>query len=246
MAWFKDKLRSSFGFAQRALLGYEPSVYSFSQAGEDIQVRNYFYERLTKNTGGTYVDIGAYHPYLLSNTYYLYRCGWRGINIDPRPGSKALFDRFRPDDVNLELAVSSEDGNVEYFFSNESPTLNTIKQEHIERLGMSSKFVGTISIPTRRLDSILAEHFPNDFKIDFLTLDVEGGEMEVLNSLDWGLYSFGLIAVEVLGESLDEIKANPVSRYLSELGYVLFTRNILATPGVNTVFFQGPGGKLQD
>jgi hypothetical protein len=54
---------------------------------------------------GFYIDVGAHHPFRYSNTHMLYRRGWRGINIDPIPGAKIAFDRFRPGDINLEMGV---------------------------------------------------------------------------------------------------------------------------------------------
>jgi len=61
---------------------------SFSQDGEDMVLRRIFSGKLN----GTYVDIGAHHPSLYSNTNYFYQNGWTGINIDPLPGNKLIFD----------------------------------------------------------------------------------------------------------------------------------------------------------
>ena len=80
---------------------------SFAQEGED----RVLFSLLFKLHGGKhidngfYVDVGAHHPYYLSNTYIFYRQGWRGLNIDAMPGSMALFEKNRPRDINLESGV---------------------------------------------------------------------------------------------------------------------------------------------
>ena len=61
---------------------------------------------------GFYVDVGAFHPTLFSNTYFFYLNGWRGLNIEARPGSKQLFDKLRPKDINVEIGVSRERGTM--------------------------------------------------------------------------------------------------------------------------------------
>ena len=86
---------------------------SYSQEGEDLLLRRIFEHQ--KN--GFYVDVGAHHPFRFSNTYLLYKCGWRGINIDAMPGSMRLFRRFRARDINIECGVGLGGGglNVIYF-----------------------------------------------------------------------------------------------------------------------------------
>src|SRR5690349_18351333 len=79
---------------------------SYSQEGEDMVLRRVFEHK----AHGFYVDVGAHHPMRFSNTYFFYRRGWRGINIDARPGSKREFDRARPRDINVECGVAQVAG----------------------------------------------------------------------------------------------------------------------------------------
>ena len=58
--------------------------------------------------GGYYVDIGAHHPVKYSNTYLLWLNGWSGINIDPLPNVMALFDKYRPKDINLNIVIQKK------------------------------------------------------------------------------------------------------------------------------------------
>lgn len=78
----------------------------YSQEGEDLLLSRI----LGDKKDGFYVDVGAHHPFRFSNTYLLYKQGWRGINIDAMPGSMKLFNRFRPRDINIECGVASGGG----------------------------------------------------------------------------------------------------------------------------------------
>lgn len=84
---------------------------SFSQEGEDVILQDLF----LKKKKGTYIDIGAHHPKRFSNTYFYYRRGWRGINIDAQPGSMNLFNIYRKKDINIECGIGLESGNLDYY-----------------------------------------------------------------------------------------------------------------------------------
>jgi len=99
------------------------SLKSYSQEGEDLILLRIF----EKKRIGFYVDVGAHHPFRFSNTYRFYLRGWRGINIDPMPGSMRLFNKFRKRDINLELAVGENEDTLIYYMFNE-PALNTFDE----------------------------------------------------------------------------------------------------------------------
>lgn len=109
---------------------------SYSQEGEDMILRRIFGNQ--KN--GFYVDVGAHHPKRFSNTYYFYKKGWRGINIDAMPGSMKAFDKIRRRDVNIEKPISDQKQLLTYFAFNE-PALNGFSRELTnERISKSSPF----------------------------------------------------------------------------------------------------------
>ena len=92
------------GIRNGFLDGY--SLKSYSQEGEDMILKRFFEGKQR----GFYVDVGSHHPKRFSNTYFFYKTGWRGINIDPMPGSMKLFDKIRTRDINLECGIfESED-----------------------------------------------------------------------------------------------------------------------------------------
>ena len=69
---------------------------------------------------------------LLSNTYYFYRLGWHGINIDPMPGIKRIFEKTRPRDINIEVGVGMSSKLLTYYQFNE-PALNTFSEDEVKK-----------------------------------------------------------------------------------------------------------------
>jgi len=170
---------------------------SYSMDKEDIIVEEYF---KCKNEG-FYVDVGCYHPLQRNNTMLLYQKGWRGINIDISDFSIKLFKFLRPDDFNLNVAISNEEGEIDMFFQKKLSQLSTIKENYAK-----NAFQGNIlnkKILSRRLTSILDQSKYKDQKIDFLNIDVEGADFEVLQSLDLNKYSPELICIEVIEKDLE-------------------------------------------
>jgi len=171
---------------------------SYSMDKEDLVIQEYFKNR----TYGFYVDVGCYHPLQRNNTMLLYLKGWRGINIDISDFSIKLFKFLRPEDLNLNLAISNLEGEIDMFFQKKLSQLSTIKEKHAK-----IAFQGTIhnkKILSRRLNSILEESKYRGKRINFLNIDVEGSDFEVLQSLDFNKYSPELICIEVIEKELEK------------------------------------------
>lgn len=222
---------------EKLILGYETGNITFSQAGEDLIIRNYYYTRLIEKQKGFYIDIGAYHPYKLSNTFYLYLCGWRGINLDPRPGSMKLFNKLRPQDINLELAVSDKKDKLKYYFIDENSSMNSFSLDYIESLNLQNKIKQIIEIEPVSLSEIFQKHLIHNQKIDFMNIDVEGLDYEVLNSNDWENYRPELIAIEIEGDTNKHILESKTASFLFSKHYDFYTKVPLSMKNINTVFF---------
>jgi FkbM family methyltransferase len=212
---------------QTYISGYYRKAYS--QEGEDLLLSRIF----GKKNNGFYVDVGALHPLRFSNTYYFYKQGWQGINIEPRPGSKLLFDKARPKDINLENGVSNEEKTLTYHIFNE-PALNTFSEEVALRNSKVSGYAvqKKVSIKTVTLKSVFDRYLKEGQNIDFLSIDVEGLDFEVLQSNDWGKYKPSVILVEDTQFNFLNIKASQVYNYLSGNGYNFYAKT------VNTLFFK--------
>ena len=83
-----------------------------------------------------YIDVGAYDPVNVSVTKFFYSKGWRGINIEPQPGKIELFQKDRPNDINLQLAVGKEKGNITLYIDGQCTTTkkNILKKMWIKLL----------------------------------------------------------------------------------------------------------------
>lgn len=202
---------------------------SYSQEGEDLMLMKVFGDK----PKGFYVDVGAHHPRRFSNTYLFYKRGWSGINIDARPGSMKAFRKKRPRDINIEKPISEIPGVLHYYMFNE-PALNGFSKHLSEqRDGLKNyRIEAVVELETVRLDKLLDEYLPLGTAIDFLSIDVEGLDFEVVRSLNLQKYSPSFILVEVLGSSLSDLVESDISRYLHDYGYSIYAK------AVNTVVFR--------
>lgn len=201
---------------------------SYSQEGEDMMLRRIFENQKL----GFYVDVGAHHPFRFSNTYIFYKQGWRGINIDAMPGSMESFKNFRSRDINLEVPVGNSIDILTYYLFNE-PALNGFSEElSRQRDGKNGYFITSeIKMKTSKLSSLLDKYLPKDTEIDFLSIDVEGLDFDILKSNDWGKYRPKCILVEILTSSLHEIENSEIAVFLKNYGYYVYAK------AVNTVLF---------
>ncbi len=193
---------------------------SFSQYGEDLILQKMFKNK----SNGFYVDIGAHHPFRYSNTYILHKRGWKGINIDPTPGVKKLFDRTRKKDINLSVAIGIKEGKSTLYTFNDS-ALNTLNKKRANMVIKScqSTLLKKVSIKTIKLSSVLKKYVSKTTIIDFLNIDVEGNELSVLKSNDWGKYMPSVILVENIVDK-KERTLTPIEKYLKGKGYKMHKR----------------------
>ena len=170
---------------------------TYSQYGEDLAVEKY----LEEIDNGFYVDLGCFHPIQYNNTILLYQKGWRGINIDINEFSIKLFNFCRPDDLNLNLAVSDKNGEIDFYYQKKLSLLSTIKKSRC-----NFSFQGKINkkkILSQTLTKALDDSKYKNRQIDFLDIDIEGADLDALKSLDFFRYSPKLICVEIFPENLD-------------------------------------------
>lgn len=202
----------------RRLLGQDMDMdptHCYAQNGEDLILDRF----LDGAPNGFYVDVGAHHPVRFSNTYLFYRRGWRGINIDAMPGSMQKFNKVRPRDINIECGVASSAGKLMYHRFNE-PALNTFDAaEAAHKDKEPYQLIDTVEIAVERLDALLARHLPFGQQIDFLSVDVEGKDEEVLRSNDWSRYRPRFILAETLHTDMLSLGECPVVQCLRSVGY---------------------------
>lgn len=205
----------------RGLIVDQYAIKSYSQEGEDMILRRIFEGQ--KN--GFYIDVGAHHPRLFSNTYFFYKQGWTGVNIEPNPHALRGFQSDRPRDLNLNLGISDTNSVLTYYYFDE-PALNTFDKGVVKsRLTNTSyKVIKAEDVTVERLDHVLKKYFPIGVAIDFLSVDVEGLDLAVLRSNDWQLFRPRYVLAEALNLTLDEAMQGDVVLFMVTQGYALFGR----------------------
>ena len=146
-------------------------------------------------TNGFYIDVGCYHPIRLSNTKFLYDKGWKGINIDISNKSIDLFKIARKKDINLNIGIGNKNKVSEAYFKKDLFHANTLVYDHAEKL-LGEYTKKKINVYT--LNSVIDNNAKNK-KIDFLDIDCEGKDLEVLEGLDLNKNEIDLISIEMHG-----------------------------------------------
>ena len=191
---------------------------SFGQFGEDAVLQT-----LLQKKKATYIDVGAYHPVLYSNTYAFYKRGWSGVVIDANLNSKLLFNVFRPRDTFINAAVGKEGTKTYYNYSDPAfNQLSDIEPPLPNGVSLVSKDVVKV-IP---LETLVGNIGP----VDLLNIDVEGLDLEVLETYDWNNPP-RVIAIEVHDFNAETPKNSPAYVFLHEKGY-----RLTALCGVTLIF----------
>jgi len=205
--------------------------FNKSQFGEDKKIIKFFKNK----KDGTYLDVGCFHPIRQNNTYLLHKLGWRGANIDLNPLSIDLFNVARPKDINICAAVSGKKSFKNLFFDHQLSSLNTLSKNHtlFIKKAFGIKNLKKKKVKTRTLNEILITNKIR--KIDFMNIDVEGHEIEVLKNFDFSFFNIKLICIEIIDyESYSkkiEIKKSKVFKLLKKNNY-----NLKFKTSVNYIF----------
>ena len=202
---------------------------SYSQCGEDLIVA-YALEILHGSRPKKYLDVGANHPFNLSNTALLYRKGGNGILVEPDPYFSKLLKKKRPKDKVLQCGVHFSGESSADLYVMDSPTLNTFSREEMERcVVMGHQLNNTLSVPLQNINSILEMAG----ELDFMNLDIEGLDKLILEMIDWKRYHPTCICVETLTYETrkEPKKLNEIIELLKSHDYMLY-----ADTYINSIF----------
>ena len=142
---------------------------------------------------GFYVDVGAQDPVTDSVTKLFYTNGWRGINIEPVADWFEKIQMDRPDDINLQVAAYSTNGDIA-FYEVVGTGLSTIDKGLSEHYAEQGHGIREYRIAGNTLDTILSRHGIKE--VHFLKIDAEGAEKEVLRGIDLKMIRPWIILVE--------------------------------------------------
>jgi FkbM family methyltransferase len=179
---------------------------------------------------GIYVDVGAHDGVTINNTLYFHKNNkWNGINIEP---IKSVYDKLlinRPNDKNINCAICNYDGKTEFICNNGytemiSGIKETYDKRHYNRLDNENKLMNAsteiIIVDTKKLETIFNEN--NISRVHYLSIDVEGGEFEVIKSIN-----FDNVFIDVIGFENNYNDASiPIIEYLQSKKYVVINNSI--------------------
>jgi len=191
-----------------------------SQFGEEKLILSFF----DKKYKGKFVDIGCFHPTRHNNTYEMHKRGWHGINIDLNPLTIDLFNFSRKNDININAAISDNEETKVLYFIDELNTQNTLESNHLSFLknhhNLKEEEIFHQEIKTKKLSKILDTYNFKD--IDFMNIDVEGHELNILNSIDFSKYKIKFICIEMIDHNEHAKKINKkLNAILEKNNYVL-------------------------
>jgi FkbM family methyltransferase len=197
----------------------------FSFSGVDVIIENIF----RNQNNGFYIDVGCQHPIKNNNTLLLHNKGWSGINIDLDKDNINLFNSARPNDANINIAISDKVGEVDLFFYHKKSPINTIDKKTSEF--QKAKISSIKKIQTNTLDNIISSSKFSDKTFDLLSVDVEGHELNVFKGMDFDKFSPNVIVVEYLDLNVKKLEIKNLNieniinselyNYLTSKDYIL-------------------------
>jgi FkbM family methyltransferase len=204
---------------------------SFSQSGEDVFV-NFILGYLHMAANMTYLDVGAFHPTKLSNTYYFYRGGRRGVLVEPNVDMTELLRTVRPKDVTLVAGIGITDQREADYYVMTDPARNTFSKEeaeHTERVTNRSTTIREVrKIPLLNINDVMQERFGRG--PTFLSVDTEGLDLAILKSIDYQRYRPTVICAETLVSGTRKTVAE-IPEFMATQGYTVRGQTF-----VNTIF----------
>jgi len=189
--------------------------HTYAQHGEDLVLQAIFWQLGMKQP--SYLDVGAYDPVRLSNTALLYERGCRGVNVDATPGVVDDFKRARPDDLNLACAVGPQRGRQPFYVIERNRGLNSLVS------GMHPIFTERhqMMVQVEMIMDIVDAHCGGRFP-DLLSIDIEGSELAVLETIDYARTAPNVIIAEVMPQL--EGYSVAIRRLLESVGYFFVFR----------------------
>jgi FkbM family methyltransferase len=189
-------------------------MITYAQNFEDVMIARLF----PADYRGFYIDIGAGHPEYLSVTCHFYNHGWSGINVEPSLRFYPLLCEARPNDANLNCAISTKAGRAIFYEFTQFTENSTLERDVADKIAETGQPLTPREVEVMRLDN-LCNIYVKERSIDFMKIDVEGGERGVLEGADWGRYRPRLLIVEATIVNSQEENSATWERILIEANY---------------------------
>jgi FkbM family methyltransferase len=165
---------------------------SYAQNLEDYHLSLAFADKQT----GTYIDIGGGHPIAGSVSFWFYERGWAGIVVEPQEPLALLHRRLRPRDTLVSYLVGRQSGDANLFVVDKLHALSTTVEAYADNAKSLGVGIQPVKVPMMTLAELCASHGIET--VDFLKIDVEGAEAEVIAGGDWRRHRPKVVVVEAI------------------------------------------------
>lgn len=204
---------------------------SYSQCGEDLIIKHIFDALGIKKF--KYLDVGAHHPQYFSNTALFYELGMTGINIEPDPELFVRFEKHRKRDINLNIGITLEPGEQDFFIISSS-TLNTFSEQEANNYVEQGDYTikKKIKVKTDNITNVVNK-YNNGIYPEFMTIDAEGIDELLIESMDFSKNPPIVICIETLSFSTsgNGIKNRSLIARIESFGYSFY-----ADTNINSIF----------
>lgn len=204
------------------------AVEYFGQCGEDLIVASLARAVALREgidlSGQQYLEIGANHPVSTSATYLLHRMfGMTGILVEANPRLLPDLRRFRPQDRVLHAAVQTERRDRVPLYVSRQNELSSLDRRFVDEWkGGSVGMREVVSVPSVRINDLMQAHFGTSGPL-FLSIDIEGLDLDVLRDLDWDRWRPALVQTEP-SEHHHPGNTASLASFLTTVGYVVVCR----------------------
>ena len=186
---------------------------SYTQNMEDTHLWLAFGGKRT----GTYLDIGAGHPIADNVSFFFYERGWQGIAVEPQQKLVDLYARLRPRDAAVAALIGTQSGKADFHVFDAFHGLSTTNMKHAEAATGLGAGYRTVKVPMITLAKLCRKHGLGE--IDFLKVDVEGAEADVLKSGDWKAFRPKVVVVEAIAPGSNQPSWEDWEPFLLAQGY---------------------------
>lgn len=221
----KDRLKS---IARVVLLAKSQIRGSWAQCREDLIVDTLFQEKYGIRKI-KYMEIGANAPKWLSNTYYFYRNNGRGVLVEPNPTLCRKLKKYRKRDIVLNVGIANSDGYLSYFEMDTS-TLNSFSEEYAKQLEEQGyKIIDKKEIRVIPIGNIFKKYG----KFDYISIDTEGIDFEILKMIDYQKYAPYVICIETQEFQVERKRDDfqEINEFMKSKGYYIYMDT-----GINTIY----------
>jgi FkbM family methyltransferase len=210
-----------------------PDFISNSSYGEDAMLfglmdRLKFMSQTDTFKYSTYMDIGCYHPVVDNNTAFLYQGGWRGTLIDPNPAVKLEVEKYRSQDLFLQVAVTTDPTINELMIFNDANSMNSMDKKFVERAQKANdiEIIKTLKVESITMDQAFEKHIDRFGAYpSILNIDVEGMDYDVITSFSFKYRPlFIIIEDEILGSFED----SKLKKFMESKNYAIVSANFLS------------------